>query len=168
MPNIHIYTDGGCIGNPGPGGWAAVLVSGDHYKEISGRFRDTTNNRMELRGAIEGLEQIKRASDVVVITDSAYVRDGITKWIHAWQRNGWRTANKKPVKNRDLWLRLLRRCGAPRGGRRFGDLGVDKGPRGPRDERARRYAGERRGAQRLASDPKDAQPDDEPSLFSAN
>lgn len=107
MPQIHIYTDGGCIGNPGPGGWSAVLVSGDHYKEISGKFRNTTNNRMELRGAIEGLEQIKRPADVVVITDSAYLRNGITKWIYGWQRNGWRTANKKPVKNRDLWLRLL-------------------------------------------------------------
>ena len=107
MAEIRIYTDGGCLGNPGPGGWAAVLTSGEHLKEISGRFRNTTNNRMELRGAINGLEQVKNPSDVVVITDSAYLRNGITKWINGWQRNGWRTAAKKPVKNKDLWLRLL-------------------------------------------------------------
>jgi ribonuclease HI len=104
---IRIYTDGGCLGNPGPGGWAAVLTSGAHLKEISGRFRNTTNNRMELLGAIKGLEQVKNPSDVVVITDSAYLRNGITQWINGWQRNGWRTAAKKPVKNKDLWLRLL-------------------------------------------------------------
>ena len=168
MPNIHLYTDGGCIGNPGPGGWAAVLVSGDHYKEISGRFRDTTNNRMELRGAIEGLEQIKRASDVVVITDSAYVRDGITKWIHAWQRNGWRTANKKPVKNRDLWLRLLRAVERHVEGGGSVTWEWTKGHAGHEmNERADTLAND--AARSVSSsDPKDAQPDDEPSLFSAN
>lgn len=108
MPEIRIYTDGGCIGNPGPGGWAAVLVSEGHYRELSGGFRNTTNNRMEMRGAIEGLEQIKRPAKVAVITDSVYLRSGITKWVHAWQRNGWRTASKQPVKNQDLWQRLLR------------------------------------------------------------
>ena len=107
-PNrVLIYTDGGCIGNPGPGGWAAVLQHGEREKELSGRFRDTTNNRMELRAAIEALEALKRPCAVDLYTDSAYVRNGITKWIQGWQRNGWRTANKQPVKNRDLWLRLL-------------------------------------------------------------
>lgn len=104
---VLIYTDGGCIGNPGPGGWAAVLLYGDHEKELSGRFRDTTNNRMELRAAIEALETLKRPCAIDLYTDSSYVRNGITQWIHGWRRNGWRTANKKPVKNRDLWLRLL-------------------------------------------------------------
>ncbi len=104
---VLIYTDGGCIGNPGPGGWAAVLRAGDQEKELSGRYRDTTNNRMELRAAIEALEALKRPCAVDLYTDSAYVRNGITQWIHGWQRNGWRTASKQPVKNRDLWQRLL-------------------------------------------------------------
>jgi ribonuclease HI len=104
---VLIYTDGGCIGNPGPGGWAAVLRAGEQEKELSGRYRDTTNNRMELRAAIEALEALKRPCAVDLYTDSAYVRNGITQWIHGWQRNGWRTASKQPVKNRDLWQRLL-------------------------------------------------------------
>ncbi|MBV7331466.1 ribonuclease HI [Chloroflexi bacterium TSY] len=104
---VIIYTDGGCIGNPGPGGWAAVLRYGEHERIISGRFRNTTNNRMELRAAIEALETLKRPCPVTIYTDSIYLRDGITKWIDGWQRNGWRTANKKPVKNQDLWRRLL-------------------------------------------------------------
>ena len=109
MPSrpVIIHTDGGCIGNPGPGGWAAVLRYGEHSKEISGRFRETTNNRMELRAAIEALEALKRPCTVEVVTDSQYLRQGITEWVHGWQRNGWRTAKKKPVKNRDLWQRLL-------------------------------------------------------------
>jgi ribonuclease HI len=106
-PPVIIYTDGGCIGNPGPGGWAALLIYGEHQKELSGRFRQTTNNRMELRAAIEALEALKRPSRVELHTDSEYLRNGITQWIHAWQRNGWRTASKKPVKNQDLWRRLL-------------------------------------------------------------
>ncbi len=104
---VLIYTDGGCIGNPGPGGWAAVLRYGDQQKELAGSFRDTTNNRMELRAAIEALEALKRPCAVDLYTDSTYVRNGITKWIWGWQRNGWRTASKKPVKNQDLWRRLL-------------------------------------------------------------
>jgi len=103
---VIIYTDGGCIGNPGPGGWAAVLQAGEHEKAISGRFRETTNNRMELRAAIEALEALKRPCRIELYTDSSYVRNGITQWIHGWQRNGWRTASKAPVKNQDLWRRL--------------------------------------------------------------
>lgn len=104
---VLIYTDGGCIGNPGPGGWAAVMRYGEQEKELSGRYRETTNNRMELRAAIEALEALKRPCGVDLYTDSSYVRNGITQWVHGWQRNGWRTANKKPVKNQDLWRRLL-------------------------------------------------------------
>ena len=105
-PEITIYTDGACSGNPGPGGWGAILISGEHRKELSGGERETTNNRMELMAAIEALEALKRSSNVVLHTDSTYVKDGITKWIHGWRRNGWRTAAKKPVKNAELWQRL--------------------------------------------------------------
>lgn len=104
---VIIYTDGGCIGNPGPGGWAAVLRYGEHTKELTGRFRQTTNNRMELYAAIHALEALKRPCPVELYTDSTYLRDGITKWVNGWQRNGWRTAAKQPVKNQDLWQRLL-------------------------------------------------------------
>lgn len=104
---VNIYTDGGCIGNPGPGGWAAVLRYGEHSRELSGRFRDTTNNRMELRAAIEGLAALKRPCRVELYTDSQYLRQGITSWVHRWQANGWKTRNKEPVKNQDLWRRLL-------------------------------------------------------------
>lgn len=103
-----IYTDGGCIGNPGPGGWAAILQYGEHERAISGRFRQTTNNRMELRAAIEALDALKRPCRVEIHTDSEYLRNGITKWVHGWQRNGWRTAAKQPVKNQDLWQRLVK------------------------------------------------------------
>ncbi len=103
-----IYTDGGCIGNPGPGGWAAILQYGEHERAISGRFRQTTNNRMELRAAIEALDALKRPCRVELHTDSEYLRNGITKWVHGWQRNGWRTAAKQPVKNQDLWQRLIK------------------------------------------------------------
>ena len=104
---IIIYTDGGCIGNPGPGGWAAILRFGDHERELSGRFRDTTNNRMELRAAVEALEALKRPCTVTIYTDSQYLRNGITQWVKGWLRNGWRTAGKQPVKNKDLWVRLV-------------------------------------------------------------
>jgi len=104
---VIIHTDGGCIGNPGPGGWAAVLRYRGHEKQLSGRFRQTTNNRMELRAAIAALESLTRPCRVILYTDSSYLRDGITKWVHGWQRNGWRTSAKEPVKNRDLWQRLL-------------------------------------------------------------
>lgn len=115
---VILYTDGGCIGNPGPGGWAAILRYGAHTKELSGRYQQTTNNRMELRAAIEGLEALARPCAVEIYTDSEYVRDGITQWVLNWQRNGWRTANKKPVKNQDLWRRLLKAIDfhAPAGG----------------------------------------------------
>ena len=105
-PDITIYTDGACSGNPGPGGWGAILISGEHRKELFGGERETTNNRMELMAAIEALDALKRSSNVVLHTDSTYVKDGITKWIHGWRRSGWRTAAKKPVKNSELWQRL--------------------------------------------------------------
>jgi ribonuclease HI len=107
MAGVVVYTDGGCIGNPGPGGWAVVRVEGDLVQEHSGRYRQTTNNRMELVAAINGLELVERPSYVTVVTDSVYLRSGITQWIHRWQRNNWHTANRRPVKNRDLWERLL-------------------------------------------------------------
>lgn len=103
---VIIYTDGACSGNPGPGGWGVVMIYGDHRKEFSGGENNTTNNKMELTAAIEGLDALKRNCSVDLYTDSTYVRDGITKWIHGWKRNGWRTAAKKPVKNADLWQRL--------------------------------------------------------------
>lgn len=103
---IEIYTDGACSGNPGPGGWGVVLNWRGHEKELSGGEPDTTNNRMELMAAIQALESLKRASVVDLHTDSTYVKDGITKWIHGWKRNGWKTSAKKPVKNEDLWKRL--------------------------------------------------------------
>ena len=103
---VELFTDGACLGNPGPGGWAVVLRWKGHEKELSGGEPDTTNNRMELSAAIAGLEALTRGVSVRVTTDSTYVRDGITRWIHTWKRNGWRTASKKPVKNADLWQRL--------------------------------------------------------------
>jgi ribonuclease HI len=105
-PEVTIFTDGACSGNPGPGGWGAILISGPHRKELNGGEAETTNNRMELLAAITALEALKRASKVELWTDSNYVKDGITKWIHGWKRNGWRTADKKPVKNAELWQRL--------------------------------------------------------------
>jgi ribonuclease HI len=104
---VTIYTDGGCIGNPGPGGWAAILLYGEHVRELSGRYRHTTNNRMELRAAIAALNTLKRPCPIDLYTDSEYVRQGITQWVAGWQRKGWKTANKQPVKNQDLWQQLL-------------------------------------------------------------
>ncbi len=106
-PKVVIYTDGACSGNPGPGGWGAILIAGEHRKELSGGETPTTNNRMELLAAISALEALKKPSEVELHTDSIYLRDGITKWIHGWRRNGWKTADKKPVKNAELWQRLL-------------------------------------------------------------
>jgi ribonuclease HI len=103
---VSIWTDGACSGNPGPGGWGAVLRFGAHEKELKGGEAFTTNNRMELTAAIEALESLKRACAVSLHTDSQYLRGGVTTWIHGWRRNGWRTADKKPVKNADLWRRL--------------------------------------------------------------
>jgi ribonuclease HI len=103
---VDIYTDGACKGNPGPGGWGAWLKFGDKEKEIFGGERLTTNNRMELMAVIEALNALKRQCRVRLHTDSKYVHDGISEWIHAWKRRGWRTADKKPVKNEDLWRKL--------------------------------------------------------------
>lgn len=105
-PHVTIHTDGACSGNPGPGGWGALLESNGYKKELSGGELETTNNRMELLAAIMALEALKKPCRVTLVTDSVYVRDGITKWIHGWRGNGWRTAAKKPVKNSDLWQRL--------------------------------------------------------------
>ena len=103
---IDIFTDGACSGNPGPGGWAAILRSGHHEKELSGGEKATTNNRMELTAVIEGLKALKKASAVTIHTDSRYVMDGASKWIVGWKKKGWKTADKKPVKNEDLWRAL--------------------------------------------------------------
>jgi ribonuclease HI len=103
---IDIYSDGACKGNPGPGGWGALLVSGGHRKEICGGERDTTNNRMEMTAVIRALEQIKRPSRVRVHTDSQYVQKGVSEWMAGWKRRNWRTAGGKPVKNQDLWQAL--------------------------------------------------------------
>ena len=105
------YTDGACSGNPGPGGWGAILIAYDgeaelKRREISGGVAETTNNRMELTAAIEVLDILSRRSSLTIVTDSTYVRDGITKWMHGWKKNGWKTAAKKPVKNEDLWRKL--------------------------------------------------------------
>jgi ribonuclease HI len=106
MTEVVIYTDGACSGNPGPGGWGVVMRSQGHEKELHGGEPLTTNNRMELMAAIQALEALKRPSQVSLYTDSIYLLNGITKWIEGWQRNGWKTAAKKPVKNEDLWRRL--------------------------------------------------------------
>jgi len=103
---VRIFTDGGCKGNPGPGGWGAILYYGDAKKEIKGSEPETTNNRMELMAAIQALELLKRPCDIELTTDSQYLRQGITQWIHNWKKRGWKTADKKPVKNQDLWMRL--------------------------------------------------------------
>ena len=103
---VEIFTDGACSGNPGPGGWGAILRYGSSEKELSGGEPETTNNRMEMLAAIHALEALTRPMTVALYTDSNYLRDGITKWIHQWKANGWRTAARKPVKNQDLWERL--------------------------------------------------------------
>jgi ribonuclease HI len=106
QPVVEIYTDGACRGNPGPGGWAATLRLGDTEKELAGAEASTTNNRMELTAVIRALEALKRPVRAKIYTDSEYVRRGITEWISGWKRRGWRTADRKPVKNQDLWERL--------------------------------------------------------------
>ncbi|WP_156679722.1 ribonuclease HI [Sphingomonas profundi] len=110
LQHVVIATDGACKGNPGPGGWGAVIRSGAHEKELSGGENPTTNNRMELLAAIRALQALKRPCRVTLMTDSRYVMDGLTKWIKGWQKNGWKTAAKQPVKNADLWQELLDAC----------------------------------------------------------
>jgi ribonuclease HI len=105
-PRVDIFTDGACSGNPGPGGWGAILRSGRHEKEISGGEAATTNNRMEIMAAIRALQSLTKPSTVIIHTDSRYLLDGVTKWMKNWKANGWKTADKKPVKNNDLWLAL--------------------------------------------------------------
>ena len=106
MSIVEIYTDGACRGNPGPGGWGALLSSGEHEKELSGAEPQTTNNRMELTAVIRALEALKRPTEARIYTDSEYVRRGITEWVKNWKARGWKTADRKPVKNQDLWERL--------------------------------------------------------------
>lgn len=108
MKKIQLITDGACKGNPGRGGWGVLLVYGKHRKEIWGSEPNTTNNRMELTAAVRGLEALKEKCEVEIVTDSEYVKNGITKWIHGWKRNGWKTASKQPVSNQDLWEALDR------------------------------------------------------------
>jgi ribonuclease HI len=105
-PKVLIYTDGACRGNPGPGGWGAILISGSHERELCGGEPATTNNRMELTAAIQALEALNKPCKVELHTDSTYVMKGISEWVHNWKRRGWQTADKKPVKNEDLWRRL--------------------------------------------------------------
>lgn len=111
MPELFAFTDGACSGNPGPGGWGVILQAREgerllRERELSGGAAETTNNQMELMAAISALEALERPSPITLVTDSSYVMDGLTKWIHGWKRNGWKTASKKPVKNVDLWKRL--------------------------------------------------------------
>jgi ribonuclease HI len=108
LPRVTIFTDGSCLGNPGPGGYAAVLLSGPHRKELAQGFSGTTNNRMEIMAVIAGLESLKTRSAVEIVTDSQYVKKAFTdRWLAGWQKNGWKTAAKQPVKNQDLWKRLV-------------------------------------------------------------
>ena len=110
MKSVEAFTDGGCRGNPGPGGWGVILRFGDHERELNGSEPETTNNRMELCAAISAVQALSEPCRVVLTTDSTYVKDGITKWIKNWKANGWRTAAKKPVKNQDLWQMLDAQC----------------------------------------------------------
>jgi ribonuclease HI len=103
---VHIFTDGACKGNPGPGGWGAIMKYGDHIKELNGYSPKTTNNIMEITAVIEALKSLTRPCAIILTTDSNYVKNGITQWIHNWKKKGWKTANKKPVKNKECWLQL--------------------------------------------------------------
>ncbi len=151
LPHVVVHTDGACSGNPGPGGWGAILSFGDHEKELKGGEADTTNNRMELMAAIAALEALKRPCRVDIHTDSQYLRNGVMSWLANWKRNGWRTADKKPVKNVDLWQRLDAALGRARGALALGARSLR-----PRYERARRRAGargDRRHSQRRQTRP---------------
>lgn len=106
MKRIRLITDGSCLGNPGPGGWACILKYNEHVKEMYGYEPQTTNNRMELTAAVKGLQALREPCDVLIVTDSEYLRNGITQWVASWKRNGWRTKSKEPVKNRELWEAL--------------------------------------------------------------
>ena len=106
MKQVQLITDGACLGNPGKGGWACILRFGEHKREVFGSEPHTTNNRMELTAAIEGLRLLKESCSIEVVTDSNYLKNGITTWIHGWKRNGWKTSDKKPVVNQDLWMEL--------------------------------------------------------------
>lgn len=110
LKQVELFSDGSCLGNPGPGGYGVLLRYGNNEKRLAQGYKLTTNNRMELLGAIEGLRALKQACSVDLTTDSQYVRQGITQWIHNWKRNGWRTSDKKPVKNADLWQQLDQQC----------------------------------------------------------
>lgn len=135
-PSVYIYTDGACKGNPGPGGWGALLRWGAHEKELCGGEADTTNNRMELMAVIQALEALTRPSAVIVHVDSRYVQDGVERWMPRWKRNGWQTRERKPVKNQDLWTRLDAALGRHKVGWRW-----IKGHSGhPENERADRLA----------------------------
>ena len=103
---VQIFTDGACKGNPGPGGWGAIMKYGDHVKELNGYSAETTNNIMELTAVIEALKSLTRPCNIILTTDSNYVKNGITEWIHSWKKKGWKTANKKPVKNKEYWQQL--------------------------------------------------------------
>jgi len=144
LQTVEIFTDGACKGNPGPGGWGAVIRMGVHEKEMSGGEPQTTNNRMEMMAPIEALNALKRPCHVILHTDSKYVMDGITKWVFGWQKNGWKTADKKPVKNAELWQALVE---ATR--RHRIDWRWVKGHAGhPENERADRLASDAADAQR--------------------
>ena len=114
MKQVELFTDGACKGNPGPGGWGALLRMGRHEKELSGGERDTTNNRMEMTAAIRGLAALIEPCEVALYTDSKYLIDGITRWVHGWQKNGWVNASKKPVRNADRWHELIEQTGRHR------------------------------------------------------
>lgn len=149
LPLVEIATDGACKGNPGPGGWGAVIRFGSREKDLSGGEPLTTNNRMELTAAIEALNALKRPCRVKLSTDSRYVMDGLTKWLKSWQRNGWKTSDKKPVKNADLWQGLIA-AAAPH---RIEWTWV-KGHAGhPDNERADRLASDAAKAQRVQTSP---------------
>ena len=133
MKKVQLITDGACIGNPGPGGWAAILRFGTVKREMSGSAPQTTNNRMELTAAIEGLRALKEPCDVEIVTDSQYVKNGITTWIAGWKRNGWKTSSKQPVVNQDLWTELDAEVAKHKLA-----LDLDQGPRRSRRQQSRR------------------------------